>query len=141
MTAIFKKKGLLLFVVLISACNWGKTPSAIKFAKICGIESPTSGKVIRDEFHRIGSRYMFYYKVKLTQPQMAAFLNKVKQSGHFHVLPANENGLTLLSKMFKEGGWYKSGNVYRFMKGDSKASFSAVADTSRSKIEFWEFGH
>lgn len=143
MAVAFKKRALLFLMVLISACDWGRTPSAIRFAENCGVELPSNVKVIRDEYEGMGSDYVIYYKVQLTKPEMAKFLLTMKRLTTFYSkTPTNENegGSALLSTQYTAGAWYKTKSNYRFFKESKGTSYNAFVDTVRLRIDFQEFG-
>jgi hypothetical protein len=134
---------LLLLILLLSACDWGRTPSNIRFAKNCNVKLPSSIHVIKDVYEDMGSDYAIYYIVKFSKPDLKGLLYRIKQSSNYYTTPpSNENDSSsrLLIKQYKEGAWYKSRHYYRFLKENRGTSFNAFVDTVNSTVEFQEFG-
>ncbi len=70
---------LLILTILLSACDWGRTPSNIRFAKNCNVKFPSDVQVIKDEYEGMGNDWAIYYTIKLTRPEMVNFISKVKR--------------------------------------------------------------
>lgn len=130
---------ILIFMLLMSACDWGRTPSNIRFPKNFNIQVPIDVKVIRDEYQDMGNDYAIYYTVKLTKPEMNRFIYEIKQSNNYYIsIPSSDN--RLLIEQYKEGAWYKTGHTYKFFKHDGGTELNALVDTVNSIAEFQEFG-
>ena len=144
MITTFKPRaGLLILTLILSACDWGRTPSNIRFPKNFNIQFPPDVKVIRDEYEGMGNDYAIYYTIKLTKPEINRFIYKIKQSNNYYTSPPSNNDVSsnsLLIKQYKEGAWYKAGHNYKFFKHDGGTELNALVDTVNSIAEFQEFG-
>lgn len=144
MTIPFKRGVILpMLTLLLSACDWGRRPSNIRFPKNFNVQLPIDVKVIRDEYQDMGNDYAIYYTIKLTRPEMNRFIYKIKQSNNYYTSPPSNNDISsnrLLIKQYKEGAWYKTSHNYRFFKHDGGTELNALVDTINSIAEFQEFG-
>jgi len=144
MTIPFKRGFVLpLLILLLSTCDWGRTPSSIRFPKNFDVQFPPDVKVIRDDYEGMGNDYAIYYTIKLTIPEMNRFIYNIKQSNNYHISSPSNNDVSsnsLLIKQYKEGAWYKTGHNYKFFKHDGGTELNALVDTANSIAEFQEFG-
>jgi len=135
---------LLILTILLSACDWGRTPSNIRFAKNCNVEFPSDVQVIKDEYEGMGNDWAVYYTIKLTRPEMISFISKVKRLNIYYSagLASNENESSneLLIKQYREGAWYRKNHSYEFYKDNGGITLNADVDTVNLTAEFQEFG-
>ena len=133
---------LVALTLLLSACNWGRTPSNIRFPKNCHINLPKDVTVLKDEYEGMGSDYAIYYTVKLTNPEMKKLIYQIEQTYIYHSSPpsnATDSASRLLEEQYPVGAWYKVGSSLKFIK-TGRTTIQAQLDSAKATIEFEEYG-
>jgi len=98
----------ILLLLLLSACDWGRTSSNIRFPKNCHINLPKDVIILKDEYEGMGSDYAIYYTVKLTNPEMKKMIYQIKQTYRYHSSPpsnATDSASRLLEEQYPVGAW------------------------------------
>ena len=96
----------LLFALILSACDWGRTPSKERFEKNCHITIPNEVTVIEDDYRGSGSDYSIFYVLKLTPNSSKDLTNSVIHSDYYNKY------------------WYKSLRGYFFNKKVGNREFT-----------------
>lgn len=143
MLSTFKPKAILVALILfLSACDWGRTPSNIRFPKNCHIDLPKDVTVLKDKYEGMVSDYVIYYTVKLTAPEMKKLIYQIKQTYRYHSSPpsnATDSASRLLQEQYPVGAWYQVGNSLKFIK-TGRTTIQAQLDPAKATIEFKEYG-
>lgn len=93
---------VLLSILFLSACDWGRTPSKERFEKNCHITIPQDVTVIKDEYEGLVSDYTIYYTLKFTASSLKDFTKSIRQSDYYNTYWRNsKRGYTFYRK---EGG-------------------------------------
>lgn len=112
---------------MITACDWGRTPSKERFEKNSHIIIPAKAKILRDEYQDMGSDYVIYYTIKLPQSALDAFVISIKRSDYYNDTVSRQRATDYTMFKGKNGDkavWRKSSQGYKFYKRIGEINFT-----------------
>jgi thioredoxin-related protein len=135
---------LIVVILIISSISCDlRTPSKIRFAKICDIEIPKDIKVIRDDYQDMWQDYSIIYDIKMTQKECLELTKSIQNSVYYNpkvfvddiidsTMYIDANGMKAV--------WAKTNNGYIFCNKWDRDIFTARVDTTKLIANFTE-GH
>ncbi|MCK4661823.1 MAG: hypothetical protein KAT68_03075 [Bacteroidales bacterium] len=78
-----KKSLIVICIFLIISCNY-RTPSRIRFSKICDIKIPKDIKVIRDEYQDMWQDFAIIYEIKLSPKNCNELTRSIRESKYYN---------------------------------------------------------
>lgn len=131
---------IFILIVFIIGCDL-RTPSKIRFAKICDIEFPKDINVIKDEYHDMWQDYEIVYDIKLTQMNCSELTKSIRNSCYYNskVFVGNiiDSSMYIDAKGMK-AVWAKTNNGYIFMNDWKRDVYTAKIDTINLVAYFTE---
>ena len=134
---------ILLIGFLISLfvqCNY-RTPSNVRFSRVCDIEIPKNIEVIKDEYQDMWQDYAIIYEIKLTKESQDKLTESIRKS-KFYNPNIFVNG-SYTDDMFTEidgfrAVWTKTESGYQFGNARGRDRYSALVDTVLRIAKFRE---
>ena len=71
-------------LILITACNVGRTPSKVRLENVCDVKLPSDIVVIKDEYEDMMQDYCIYFDCKLSETSMKEFIRSIKKSKYYN---------------------------------------------------------
>jgi hypothetical protein len=135
---------LLILTLLLSACDWGRTPSKVRFEKNCHITIPGDATVMKDEYEDMGSDYVINYTLRLPASSLKDFIKSIQESDYYNgtvLLEQQTNDNILKGKVDDKGVWRRSIQGYKFYKrvgGREYTQYKIDLDTTSRIASFEE---
>ncbi len=140
---------LLVLIVSLAGCGFGRNSSKVRFAKACDIEFPSDIKMVQDDMQSNGPDFSLFYDLKLDEESCAALTRSIRSSAYY----SRDTAMTLVNttatvQMWEpaymdtlgmKALWMKTLTGYRF-KSQVKDGheFTAEIDTLKMTAAFRE---
>lgn len=145
MISLFKPRAhILIIMFLLSACDWGRTPSKERFEKNSHITIPSDVTIMKDEYEDMGSDYVINYTLRLPASSLKDFIKSIQQSDYYNeaVNPGQQiDDAMLKGKVGDKGVWHRSTQGYKFYKrigGREYTEYTIDLDTTSRIASFGE---
>jgi len=130
--------GFIIFLFI--QCDY-RTPSRVRFSKVCDIEIPKTVEVIRDEYHNVWQDYAIYYEIKLTKESQDNLTESIRKSKFYN--PKIFINEYVTEDMFLEidsfkAVWAETKNGYMFKNELGRDNYQALIDTVSRIAKFQE---
>lgn len=131
---------IFVFISLLISCDY-RTPSRIRFSKICDIDIPKGAEVIKDEYQDMLQDYAIIYEIKLNREECEGLTKSIRNSAYYNskvCVTKNTNDAMFIDSLGKKAVWAKSESGYIFANKGIQDSYSVQFDTIRMIARFSE---
>ena len=127
-------------ILLFVQCNY-RTPSNVRFSKVCDIAIPKNIEIIKDEYQDMWQDYVIIYEIKLTIESQGELTESIRKSKFYN--PNIFIDKYVSEDMYIEidgfrAVWAKTKNGYMFRNEYGRDNYSASVDTVSRIAKFVE---
>jgi len=130
--------GVVIFIFV--QCNY-RTPSDVRFSKVCDIEIPKNVEIVKDEYQDMWQDYAIIYEIKLTIESQEKLIESIRKSKFYNPNIFINQGIS--EDMFIEidgfrAVWAKMENGYEFANEHGRHNYYVSVDTVSRIAKFEE---